>query len=85
MRVTGWTEAELRSQRASVIRAHFARIFVVLAWDPELAASVARPLPDRAAFGNISDYAAARQARERARVALETISAALWPEDDDRG
>ena len=83
MRVTGWTEGELRSQRASVVRAHFARIFVGLAWEPELAAAVSRPLPDRAAFGNIGDYAAARQAREKARLALERVSAALWPEDDD--
>jgi hypothetical protein len=83
MRVTGWTEAELRSQRASVIRAHFARIFVGLVWDPDLAVAAARPVPDRAAFASIADFASARTARARAQEALANLTAALWPEDDD--
>ena len=45
MRVTGWTPAVLRAQPASVIRAHFARIFAGLAWSPELAAAANRPTP----------------------------------------
>jgi len=83
MRVTGWTEADLRAQRASVIRAHFARIFVGLAWEPDLVTAAARPVPDRSAFASIADFASARTARVRAQEALDTISAALWPEDDD--
>lgn len=82
-RVTGWTTAELRAEPARVIRAHFARIFAGLVWSPELAAAASAPVPDRAAFGNISDWAAARAAKRSAGDALDTLTAALWPEDDD--
>lgn len=83
MRVTGWTTAELRRQPARVVRAHFARIFVGLAWSPALAEAAAGPPPSRGNFGNIRDYADARLAHERTAKAQTVIERTLWPEDDD--
>ena len=85
MRVTGWTPAVLRAQPASVVRAHFARIFAGLAWDPELAAAASGPTPGREAFAHLGDWASARAYRGKAQEALASVTAALWPEDDDRG
>jgi hypothetical protein len=82
MRVTGWTVPELRAAPARVVRAHFARIFVGLAWSPELAQAAASPPPARGSFGDLAEYAQARQARARQIEAQQTIERALWPEDD---
>ena len=81
MRVTGWTEAVLRSQPSRVIRAHFARIFAGLVWSPEVAAAVHAPMPDREAYRNLADYAKARSARLKATEAMDDLAAILWPED----
>jgi len=83
MRVTGWTVPELRAAPARVVRAHFARIFVGLAWNPALAEAAAGPPPPRGNFGNIADYAEARRHKARVVEAQRAIEAALWPEDDD--
>jgi len=83
MRVTGWTAAVLRAQPARVVRAHFARIFAGLVWSPALAEAAASPVPARASYGSLADYAAARNARGKAAEALATVERALWPEDDD--
>jgi len=83
MRVTGWTEAVLRAQPARVIRAHFARIFAGLAWDPDLVAAATGPMPGRESFANLGDWAKARGNRGKAKEALDMMTAALWPEDDD--
>jgi len=82
MRVTGWTPAVLRAQPASVVRAHFARIFAGLAWSPELAASANGPAPARSAYSNVSDWAAARVGRTKVMEAYGAMVAGLWPEDD---
>jgi hypothetical protein len=82
MRVTGWTVPELRAAPARVVRAHFARIFVGLAWSPELAEAAAGPPPARGSFGSIGDYAEARRAKARAIETQQMIERALWPEDD---
>ena len=81
-RVTGWTTAELRAEPARVVRAHFARIFAGLVWDPALAEAARTPV-SRASFGSLGDYANARAAQGRAVNAMDTLTAALWPEDDD--
>ena len=83
MRTTGWTVPELRSAPAAVVRAHFARIFVGLVWNPALAEAAAGPPPPRGNFGNPSAYFEARQHKARAVEAQRAIEAALWPEDDD--
>jgi hypothetical protein len=83
MRVTGWTPAVLRAQPASVIRAHFARIFVGLAWSPDLAVAAQRPSPSRSAYASIGEWAAARSGQAQAVEAYESMVAAFWPEDDD--
>lgn len=83
MRVTGWTVPELRAAPASVVRAHFLRIFVGLVWNPELAQVAARPAPQRSSYGSLADYAAARKAQTETRAAVKTLEAALWPEDTD--
>lgn len=83
MRVTGWTEAVLRSQPARVIRAHFVRIFAGLVWSPDVATAVRTPAPQRAAYANLADYAHARSAKVQATEALDALAALLWPEDDD--
>jgi hypothetical protein len=85
MRVTGWTPAVLRAQPASVIRAHFARIFAGLAWSPELASAAQGPAPVRSSYSSIADWAAARSARSAALSAYEAMVAAFWPEDDTDG
>lgn len=82
MRATGWDTATLRRQPARVVRAHFARIFVGLAWSPELAEAAAGPAPPRGNYGSLADYAAARQAKGRAIEAQRAIERALWPEDE---
>jgi len=82
MRITGWTVPELRAAPARVVRAHFLRIFVGLAWNPELAEAAAGPPPPRGNFGTIRDYADARQAKARAVEAQRVVERALWPEDD---
>jgi len=82
MRITGWTVPELRATPARVVRAHFLRIFVGLAWNPALAEAAAGPPPPRGNFGTIRDYADARQAKTRAVEAQRTVEAALWPEGD---
>jgi hypothetical protein len=82
MRVTGWDTATLRRQPARVIRAHFLRIFVGLAWNPALAEAAAGPPPARSSFGTLSDYAAARGAKARAQIAFTELQRALWPEDE---
>jgi hypothetical protein len=83
MRVTGWTVPELRAAPARVVRAHFLRIFVGLAWSPALAEAAAGPPPPRGNFGSLEDYAAARRAKVAAQDALKTVERLLWPEDDD--
>jgi hypothetical protein len=83
MRVTGWTVPELRAAPARVVRAHFARIFAGLVWSPALAEAAAGPPPSRGSFGNIGDYAAARQAKAGAIAAQRAVERVLWPEDDD--
>jgi len=80
---TGWTTAELRAEPARVVRAHFARIFAGLVWDPALAEAARSSGPSRASYGSLGDYANARAAQGRAVSALDTLTAALWPEDDD--
>lgn len=82
-RVTGWTTAQLRAEPARVIRAHFARIFAGLIWNPRLAEAARSAAPSRAAYGSLADYAQARAARSQASQALDMVTAALWPEDDD--
>jgi len=82
MRITGWTAATLRAQPARVIRAHFARIFVGLAWSPTLAEAAAGPPPSRGSFGSLADYAKARQAKGAAIAALRELERTLWPEGD---
>jgi hypothetical protein len=83
MRVTGWDTATLGRQPARVVRAHFLRIFAGLVWSPALAEAAAGPPPSRGNFGNIGDYALARQAKGKAIEAQRAIERALWPEDDD--
>jgi hypothetical protein len=82
-RVTGWTTAQLRAEPARVVRAHFARIFAGLVWSPELAEAARSAGPPRASFGSLGDYANARAAKGQAIAAFDTLTAALWPEDDD--
>jgi len=82
MRITGWDTDTLRRQPARVVRAHFARIFVGLIWNPELAASVAGPGPTRGGYADLGDYATARAQRGRQVTAMAAISELLWPEDE---
>lgn len=82
-RVTGWTTAQLRAEPARVIRAHFARIFAALIWSPELATAAATPVADRKAYGSLDDWSRARAGKRQAIEAMATVTAALWPEDDD--
>ena len=82
MRVTGWTVPELRAAPAPVVRAHFARIYAGLIWNPELIEAVHKPMPPRAAFANVGAWAAARMARAQAVEALAQIEKALWPKDE---
>jgi hypothetical protein len=83
MRVTGWTVPELRATPARTVRAHFARIFSGLVWNPALAEAANAPGPPRAVFGSLADYGTARAAKLRANEALKIVEAALWPEGDD--
>jgi hypothetical protein len=84
MRVLGWTVPELRAAPARVIRAHFARIFVGLVWNPALAEAAAGPPPPRGSFGrDLAAYGSAVRAKLEAKRVLETVERALWPEDDD--
>jgi hypothetical protein len=80
MRVTGWTLDVLRAQPASVIRAHFHRIFVGLVWSPELADAARTPI-HRENFGNPADYHKALVAKGEATAAFDRVTTALWPED----
>lgn len=82
MRVTGWTVPELRAAPARVVRAHFARIYAGLVWDPALAEAAAGPPPARGSFGSLGDYAAARLAKGRVIEAQQAVERDLWPEDD---
>lgn len=81
MRVTGWTVPELRAAPARVVRAHFARIFVGLAWNPQLA-EAANTTVSRAAFPDLASYGKAARARAEAASVLTSVQRALWPEDD---
>ena len=81
MRVTGWTVQELRATPARVVRAHFARIFVGMVWSPALAEAAHSPVPDRSSFASLGDWSKARAAKLEAVKMLDTVSAALWPED----
>jgi hypothetical protein len=83
MRVTGWTVPELRATPARVVRAHFARIFAGLLWDPALASAAAVPVAPRAAFGDPGAWGAAHAAKAQAVDLVAQMRAVLWPEDDD--
>jgi hypothetical protein len=82
MRVCGWTVAELRAAPASVIRAHFARIYAGLVWSPRLLEAALGPTPQREHYRSLADYARARDAKQRAAAAFEEQARELWPEDD---
>ena len=83
MRVTGWTVAELRAAPARVVRAHCARIYAGLVWNPDLAKATSGPPPPRESYGSLADWAAARSAQTDGRKLQALIESMLWPEDDD--
>ena len=81
---TGWTSEQLAAQPARLVRAIAYRTFVTKVWSPELAAAATALVP-REAFGSPQEWLDAVQRRDAAAAVMQTVEAALWPEDDADG
>ena len=80
---TGWTYGELLRQPASVVRSLMWRLWTERIWKPSIIEAARSPVPNRAAFGSIAEWADARRGKAAASEYAELLTAALWPEDDD--